>query len=181
MKTLVSTAATGLALALSLVKLNLRLDTDISDEDDLLEHLIVVSTERAEHHLGRSLLTKTYTATASPAEKLMLVPNLVEITSITVTDDDDVETVLTVNDYRVRVTSAIPVVVLDEPTGSQVEIVYTAGYGAAADIPSAIRQWLLMDIATLYENREAIVTGMPVASIPHPFVDGLLDPYRVTY
>lgn len=33
------------------------------------------------------------------------------------------------------------------------EVVFTAGYGAAADVPNSIKQALLMHVAFLYENR----------------------------
>lgn len=181
MKTFVSNAAEGLIVTVELVKLNLRLPTDSSEEDDLLEHLINVSTERAEHQLGRSLLIKEYTSTASPAEKLSLLPNLGEITSVTVTDDNDVETVLTVDDYEVVQTSVIPVLKLESTAGKKVVIVFTAGYGNVAAIPKSIKQWILVDLATLYENREAVIVGTTNSNIPYPFVDGLLDPYRVQY
>lgn len=180
MNTFVSDPAVGLVVSVELVKINMRLPTDTNDDDVLLEHLIDVATERAEHELGRSLLTKQYTTIACPTEKLRLKPTLDEIISITVTDDNDAETTLTVDDYKVIKNSAIPVLKLASTAGKQVSIVYTAGYGTAAAVPKTIKQWMMVDIATLYENREAVVSGS-VASIPYPFVDGLLDRYRVEY
>ena len=59
-------------------------------------------------------------------------------------------------------------------------VTYTAGYGTADNVPKAIKQWVLVDLATLYENREAVM-NYGVNSVPYAFVDGLLDPYRVQY
>jgi hypothetical protein len=56
---------------------------------------------------------------------------------------------------------------------------YTCGYGAAADVPQSIKAWMLMAIATWYENREALIAGQPVAELPRCFWEGLLDPFWV--
>jgi uncharacterized phiE125 gp8 family phage protein len=62
-----------------------------------------------------------------------------------------------------------------------VRIRYDAGYGAAADdLPEALAAWILLDVATLYEQRQAVTAGNANA-IPYPFVGGLLDGYRVDY
>jgi len=59
---------------------------------------------------------------------------------------------------------------------------YTAGYGAAAtDVPEGIRHWLLLRLTTLYENREEVATLHRGAVAPLPWVDSLLDPYRVVW
>ena len=54
------------------------------------------------------------------------------------------------------------------------------GYGDnATDVPAGLRHWLLMRVGTLYENREevAILGRGKVEALP--FIDGLLDPYRL--
>jgi uncharacterized phiE125 gp8 family phage protein len=60
-----------------------------------------------------------------------------------------------------------------------VQVSYTCGYGAAADVPQSIKAWMLMAIATWYENREALIAGQPVAELPRCFWEGLLDPFWV--
>ncbi|MFM0326088.1 head-tail connector protein [Caballeronia glebae] len=66
-----------------------------------------------------------------------------------------------------------------ENTTNAVKISFTAGYGSAADVPAGIKSWILLRVATLYENREevAIVTRGQVHDLP--YVDQLLDPYRI--
>lgn len=52
----------------------------------------------------------------------------------------------------------------------------TVGYGAEpSDVPAAIRQWILMQVAHFYEQRQAATQG-ELKKLP--FVDVLLDPYR---
>lgn len=52
----------------------------------------------------------------------------------------------------------------------------TVGYGETpADVPAAIRQWILLQIGHLYEHREATVEG---SVTPLPNLHALLDPFR---
>ena len=52
----------------------------------------------------------------------------------------------------------------------------TVGYGAEpSDVPAAIRQWILIQVAHYYEHREATVEG---AVTPLPKLHALLDPFR---
>lgn len=71
---------------------------------------------------------------------------------------------------------------------NSVRIGFTAGYpelaGAspsdyAYNIPAVIKQWMKIRIGQWFENREAIVVGMAVNTIPRDFVDALLDPLKV--
>lgn len=60
-----------------------------------------------------------------------------------------------------------------------VEVTFTCGYGAAASVPQKIKQWIAVRVATLFANREgvAILNRGKVEALP--FVDGLLDKYRL--
>ncbi len=60
-----------------------------------------------------------------------------------------------------------------------VQISYTAGYGAAAAVPAGIKAWMLMRIGALYENREEVLVGQRLVVADLPFVNNLLDPYRI--
>ena len=180
MKTIITVPSTELVVSLNLAKQHLRLDTDDGTDDDLIKHLIEVATERAEHQLGRSLLTKTYKTVAEHGDKIKLVPNLIAISSVIVTNDDDSTTTLTGADYLINQNSLVPEVMPMVLVEASIAVTYTAGYGNADAIPKAIKQWVLVDLATLYENREAVM-NYGVNSVPYAFVDGLLDPYRVQY
>lgn len=66
------------------------------------------------------------------------------------------------------------------PQIGAVTVNYTAGYGpAATDVPEGIRHWILMRIATLFENREEVAVLARGKIEALPFVDTLLDPYVV--
>lgn len=60
-----------------------------------------------------------------------------------------------------------------------VRIGFTAGYGDASAVPAGLKSWMLMRIGAMYENREEIAVGARVVAIDLPFVDRLLDPYRI--
>lgn len=61
-----------------------------------------------------------------------------------------------------------------------VEVRFTAGYDDMGELlPQGIRAWMLLRIGDLYENREAVVMGVRGTVETHPFVERLLDPYRV--
>lgn len=60
-----------------------------------------------------------------------------------------------------------------------VQISFTAGYGAAADVPASIKAWMLMRIAAMYANREEIAVGKSLVALELPFVDRLLDQHRI--
>lgn len=65
--------------------------------------------------------------------------------------------------------------VRSEPNALRIR--FRAGFGdTPADVPSSIRQWIMIMAGTMYEHREAEITGSIVQSLK--FVDGLLDPWR---
>ena len=60
-----------------------------------------------------------------------------------------------------------------------VTVNYTCGYGAASAVPEAIKSWIKLQVGAMYENREAFATGRGIVAVELPFVDALLQPYRV--
>jgi uncharacterized phiE125 gp8 family phage protein len=60
-----------------------------------------------------------------------------------------------------------------------VTIVYTAGFGAAADVPQGIKQAILMCTANMYNFRTSQVEGG--LSVVDYTVRTILDRYRVTW
>jgi hypothetical protein len=66
------------------------------------------------------------------------------------------------------------------PQIGAVTVDFTTGYGDTADsVPAGIRQWMLMRVATMYENREEVAMLARGKIQELPYVDCLLDPYRV--
>ena len=60
-----------------------------------------------------------------------------------------------------------------------VTVRYTLGYDATTKVPGDIRGWLLMTVAFLFAQREAMVVDGRVSEIPNRYTDSMLDPYRV--
>ena len=72
------------------------------------------------------------------------------------------------------------------PQIGAVRVTYVAGYGGddttgvnGEPVPAAIKQWIAMNVATMYENRERCVVGTRVTVSELPYVDRLMDPYIV--
>jgi uncharacterized phiE125 gp8 family phage protein len=60
-----------------------------------------------------------------------------------------------------------------------VQISFTAGYGDASDVPAGIKAWILLRVGSLFENREEVSVAYRVTVQSLPYVDTLLDPYRI--
>ena len=58
-------------------------------------------------------------------------------------------------------------------------VTFDAGYGAASAVPEGLKSWVKLRVGSLYAHREEMSILMRGRIDPLPFVDGLLDPYRV--
>lgn len=172
----------------TLAEAKAQMRVDASDEDDLISALITVAREEAEHRTERALITQTWERVidAFPEVEIVLGKAPVQsITSITYTNTDGVETVIDGADYvldNIQLPNFVaPADGVSWPatmdTMNAVKVRFSAGYGAASDVPMAIRQWMLLRIGTLYKFRESVIAGMPVAEMPGRFWDRLLDAY----
>lgn len=67
------------------------------------------------------------------------------------------------------------------PEIGSVVVTYQAGYGADDTfVPAAIQQWIAMNVATLYENRERAVVSDHRSTVAElPYVDHLMDAYVI--
>jgi len=170
---------------------------DLTTESELVEGYISAVRARAEVELRRALLTQTWdlvldafpTSTArNPFAALEInLPPLQSITHIKYLSTDNVLTTLAASEYVVdldstpgRVTPAYGKVwpsTLDYP--GAVRIRFVAGYGdEVMDVPQCIRHWMLMNVATLYENRESLTIGNGGVIELKTLADSLLDPER---
>lgn len=169
-------------------EMHLRLSLPESQaQAQLIQMLIDVATEEAERATGRALLTQTWQLSLSALRQPIELPRqpVRSIVSITYLDADGVEQTLAADQYQLSGwddSEIIPAYGVTWPAvrggAGCVSVRWVAGYGDnAEDIPAPIRQWILMRVATLYEHREEVVVGVPVARLP--VFDGLLAPYRV--
>lgn len=141
----------------------------------------------AENILGRSLMLQGWTKTLDyfPDQIELPYPPITGVTNIDYYDTDGTLVTLSPTTYTLDSASEpgwiVPAYSYAWPDTldavNAVTVTYTAGYADAASVPEAIKQWMLVQIGNLYENREATVPGVTIT--PLPFIDGLLDPYRV--
>lgn len=176
-------------LTLAESKVHLRMDHDA--DDALIAGLIVVAREHAEAFCRRPFVTRTYAATFSRfpprGHPLYLpMPGVSTVLSVAYADSENSTVTMTANtDYRLVRSPTHHMLELPPGTGTwpwtalrsdAVTVVYTAGYGTAADVPRGIKAAMLLLMGHLYENREAVSkdagSEVPLGAIP------LLWPYR---
>lgn len=195
-------------LTLSEAKAHLRIGG--SDEDTLITNLISVARMGAEEYTRRALITQGWTlwldefpgegigwwdgmreGAALTVKRFIYLPRppLQGVTSVTVYDDADGASVFAATNYFVdnksepgrlalRNSAAWPV---PQRAHQGIGIVFTAGYGAAANVPQAIKQGMLAHIAALYEDRgDAYGHAQQVKLLPD-VTRTLYQPYRIQH
>ncbi len=158
---------------------------DSSTDDALITALIVAARQVCEQELQRTIISSTYKTTLDgfPSGGIDLpFPTVSSITSVKYYDTSNVQQTLSsglylLDDSAVFSTDAWPDTYARP---NAVEVIYVAGYADAAAVPQAIKQWLLMRVATMYDNRNDHANARDVADMAAPFVNCLLDPFRVT-
>lgn len=188
-------------------KNHLRVDSDLTNDDTLIAMFIGAARRHAEVYTGRSFISQAWRLTLDsfPGPALMGVPYgtpyslpghavllergpVLAITQITYQAMDSSWQTMPSNNYVAELSGPMGRVTpvfgqiwpVTLPQIGAVRVDYTAGYGpAVTDVPEGIRQWIMMRAATLYENREevAILNRGKVDLLP--YIDGLLDPYRI--
>lgn len=178
-------------------KAHLRVTT--TDDDTYIAALITAAREAVEHRLGRSLMQQTLGLTLDrfPAcvtqwshpvnsSAIVLLKSPVQsVTWIKYQSTDNVLTTLSGAAYVVDTYSepgrVLPAYGYSWPdvydTPNAVEIRYVAGYADADSVPTAIKQWMLLRIGAMYENREEVTVEARAAAVMMPFADSLLDRY----
>jgi uncharacterized phiE125 gp8 family phage protein len=172
-------------VALTTAKLHCRVDG--SDEDGLIEGLIAAARAHIEDATGRALVERTLEirVDAWPVRLYLPNPPAMRIVSVTAVDGAGAATVLDSDAYTLR-TGVEPGYVLFDSTlrpavdladFAGVRVRYAAGYGAASDVPTPLKQAILLLVGHWYAYREAVGQSNQAAL---PFaVDALLGPYRL--
>ena len=166
---------------------HLRLSAGI--DEAYITGLISVVREACENRIERTLVSTAWQLALdafpeSGVIELGMGP-VISVTSVTYLDANGSEQTLDTSDWELD-TFSEPARLYRAPgvqwpttqaAPNAVTIAYTAGYGdTAAAVPASLKHWMLLALSDLYENRSA--HGEKPA-VPHNFVDGLLDPYRV--
>lgn len=186
------TAPEAEPITLAEAKLHLRVEHSV--DDDLIGSLITAAREQCEHLTGRSFIRQTWERVldAFPDSEIELgVPPVSAITSVVYIDSSGDSQTLDAEQYSLDSSTlpgfVLPSATLEEwpetlDTANAVRVRFVAGYGASgASVPSALRQWMLIQIGSMYKMRESFAVGVPVAEIPNRWVDSLLDRYRVYF
>lgn len=190
MATTLITAPTVEPITLSEAKAHMRIDH--SAEDDVITEMITAARQALEDTSDLALITQTWREMldAWPQSHHGRVVDLSKrpaqsITTVKVTSMDGTQATLPDTAYELISAGGLsrlvktPTAIWPGPgrIAGGIQIDYVAGYGdAAANVPRALRQALLMVIAHVYENRELLARhgGAP---LPRG-VDALLTPYK---
>lgn len=191
-------------VALAEAKLHLRVDFD--EDDALIQALISAARQAAEMLTQRQLVTARWRMVLDsfpgcglmgvPAGQTFTLPGhsilipkspLQSVLEIRYLDMAGVLQVMPSAHYTVdkacepaRITPVFgqiwPVAL---PQIGAVSVTFDAGYGSAADVPEGLKSWIKLRLGSLYAHREEVASMARGRIDPLPFVDGLLDPYKV--
>ena len=160
----------------------------VNDEDALINRLIAAARRQCERVARRSFVTRTLEAILDdwPHDEVIALPYppLASVTSIKYMDTGGVEHTVSASDYIVdahtqpgRVTPTFgrhwPSTTL-QPMAAIV-VRYVTGFGAASAVPEEYKQAMLLYVAHLYENREAVIVQQGITAKELPMaVEALL-------
>ena len=174
-------------ITLSEVKAHCRIEH--RTDDTLITSLITAARLAAEHELQRPLITQTWQAAyeSFPSDHSAIAlgkfrPRAIQ--GITYLDQNGTEADMHESAYVLDAATVPgwvhPAYNTSWPSArafaNSVRIRFTAGYGAAADVPQCIKQWMLLMIGSMYAFREASTDR---AQARLPYINSLLDPERV--
>ena len=174
-------------LTLDEAKTYLRIDT--TDEDTLIQSLIVAARVHVEQYINKKLMTQSWSIFLSqwPDGKVLELPlyPLQAVNHITTYDENGTGHVWSSENYSVdirsepgRVLSKTKWPDIAHPTNS-IEVNCTVGYsGDREDIPEPLRQAIRHLVVHWYENRGPVSLGDNALHIPST-VHSLLTPYKV--
>ncbi len=169
----------------SLEEAKLHLRVTHTDEDAYIGTLISAARSMAEQLTERSIGEQTWLLQldAIPDEILLQYPPVIAVDSVQYRDTDGNMQTIDSADYTVDTglepSWILPGVDYEWPetdeSANALQVMYRAGY-SPTDCPPAIKQWILLKVGEMYENREASTDR---AASPMSFVDSLLDRYRI--
>ena len=199
------TPPAGEPVSLAEAKQHLRVDG--GDDDLLIGSLIIAARQAAETKTGRQLITARWklvldafpgpslmqSATGAsfslPGHAILLAKCPVQsAVSIEYLDMNGTTQVMPASDYVLdaacepaRLTPAFgktwpPTL----PQMGAVSVTFDAGYGTASAVPEGLKSWIKLRVGSLYGHREEMSVLSRGRIDPLPFVDGLLDGFKVS-
>ncbi|MGJ8570620.1 MAG: head-tail connector protein [Hoeflea sp.] len=174
-----------LAEPVTLAELKAHLRIDATDEDDLLEGLIRVARAHLETLTGTALMTQGFRLALDDwprDEVIQLMKTPVQtIDAILVYDADGVAQDQDLSGLLLDATAKPARLVISgrlhpaQPING-IEIEFTAGFGAATDVPPELKRAILTHAAYLYEFRGAVTPDMQPAAVPSGY-ERLIAPW----
>lgn len=191
----------------SIIDAKLHLRVDFDEDDTLIASLISASRQAAETLTGCQFVTARWKLVLDsfPGPSLMgvlagqaltlpghaiLLPKcpVQSVLAINYLDMNAVLQTMPASTYTVdtacepaRITPVFGQIwPLALPQIGAVTVTFDAGYGAPSDVPEGIKIWIKLRVGSLYAYREevAVTSGGRIETLP--FMDGLLDPYKVS-
>lgn len=176
----------------SLVEAKAHLRVDFDDDNDYIEGLVGAAIgllDGPAGWLGRALVTQTLEWRGDEFGTCGIslpFPPIAEVLSVSYADEDGAEQTVPDTDYRLVGQPNMPRLALSYGASwpsvrwqsEAVRIQYDAGYGAAEDVPAAIKQAILLMVGHWYSNREAVTLGQIATEIPLA-ARSLLFPYQI--
>jgi uncharacterized phiE125 gp8 family phage protein len=160
----VTTSPTIEPVSLAEGKLHLKIETADTADDTLISALIKAAREFCEGYQNRAYIERAITMKLDdfPDEIILPAPPLISVTSVKYIDTAGTQQTLAGTVYTVDTTSEPGRVVLAynqswpsiRGDANGVEVVYKAGYGAAAaNVPEGVKAAIKLMLTHLYENR----------------------------
>ena len=192
-------------VSLSEAKQHLRVDGD--DDDLLIGSLITAARQAAETQTGRQLITARWklvldafpgpslmqsapvASFSLPGHAILLAKCPVQsVVSIEYLDMNGTTQVMPASDYVLdaacepaRLTPVFGKTwPLTLPQMGAVSVTFDAGYGTASAVPEGLKSWIKLRLGSLYGHREEMSVLSRGRIDPLPFVDGLLDGFKVS-
>lgn len=140
---------------------DLHLKVDYSTDDNLIDLMITSSRQYVEQITGLSLITQTRRINFDHFPYCIYLSNgPVQSVVVKYRDENDVEQTLSASDYWIDTDSRIARIVVKnswpstEDRPNAVTIDYVAGYGDAVDVPSPLKEAVLLVLGWKYSNRD---------------------------
>ncbi|MDB6061561.1 MAG: hypothetical protein JWM78_1664 [Verrucomicrobiaceae bacterium] len=178
-------------LSLAEMKVHLKVDDDITEDDGLINSLIVAATRHVEQITGRVLVKQQWQKKldAFPCNGGAIEirkPPVIAIDQIEFTDLDGVRRTLDPQCFELDAQSEtawiVPAYGFIWPTArdqiNAITITFTAGYGVAAVVPEDLKAVIKLLVGNWYENREATTDKLHIYVVPFA-VEALLSTYIV--
>lgn len=173
----------------TLAEVKTRLRIDDATDDAGVTRLIASATKHAESITRRAFVTQSWALTldAFPCGSISLpLPPLQTVDEISYIDSTGATVVLPSTEYLVDKNGMIGMIhrayqkqwpaTRAQPMAVRIE--FTAGYGAAGAVPSDLASALMLLVAHWDQNREPVVIGTIVSSVPLS-VESLLAPFVI--